>query len=79
MRKTMSRKSIFEAALKLPKKQRGVLAGQLMESLDGPADPDAEALWAIEIERRVASIRAGKAKFEDGDKVLARLKRKFAR
>jgi putative addiction module component (TIGR02574 family) len=72
----MTKNAILEAALKLPPKQRGKLASQLFESLDGPADPDAPALWAAEIKRRVAEVRAGKAKFVDGDKLLARLKRK---
>lgn len=54
---------------------RAELAAELLASLDGPADPDAEAQWAAEIERRVAAIEAGTAVLEPWDEVRRRIER----
>jgi putative addiction module component (TIGR02574 family) len=43
---------LLEDALDLPLEERADLAYELMASLDGPADPDAQAAWTREIERR---------------------------
>ena len=48
--------------LRLPDKDRAELALQLMASLDGAPEPDAEQAWEAEILRRVAEIDAGTAK-----------------
>ena len=32
---------------------------ELLASLDGPSDPDAERTWEAEVGRRIASIEAG--------------------
>jgi putative addiction module component (TIGR02574 family) len=74
----MTKNAILEAALKLPPKQRGKLASQLFESLDGPADPDAPALWEAEIKRRVAEARAGKVKGKPLARVIADVRKKYA-
>lgn len=50
---------LLQSALSLPEQDRAALAAALIESLDGPADPDAEAAWAEEIRRRVAELDAG--------------------
>jgi len=49
----------------------------LIESLDGPADPDAEEAWAEEIERRVAQIERGEVHLVPGDQVFANLRRRL--
>ncbi len=54
---------------------RAELAAELLASLDGPADPDAEAQWTAEIERRVAAIEAGTAVLEPWDEVRRRIER----
>ena len=59
-------------ALRLDPKTRAELAAELLASLDGPSDPDAEAAWAAEIERRVAAIEAG-AKLEPWEQVKRRI------
>lgn len=66
---------IFEAALALSDDDRAKLAEKLVESLDGAVDPDAEAAWASEIERRLARIDAGQARTLSMDEALARLHR----
>jgi putative addiction module component (TIGR02574 family) len=50
---------VLQEALALSADERAELAAALIASLDGPADPDAEAAWAAEIERRGAEIDAG--------------------
>jgi len=57
-----SREKLIEEALQLPEEARAALAGILLESLDGPVDPGAEAAWAEEIDRRVAKLDTGASK-----------------
>jgi putative addiction module component (TIGR02574 family) len=64
-----------EKAAQLPEPERAALALSLIESLDGPADEDAEEAWAREIERRIGEIERGEAKLIPGEEVFARLRR----
>jgi putative addiction module component (TIGR02574 family) len=50
---------LLEDALKLGLPERAELAAELLASLDGAPDEDAEAAWAAEIERRAARARSG--------------------
>ena len=50
---------LLSDALSLPAEARGALATKLIESLDETVDPDAEALWAEEIHRRLKEIDEG--------------------
>ncbi len=43
-------------ALKLPTPDRARLAAELIASVDGGAEPEAEAAWAAEIDRRVRKV-----------------------
>jgi len=47
---------ILKDALALPTAARAALAGSLLESLDTQVDDDAEAAWAIEVNRRVGEL-----------------------
>jgi putative addiction module component (TIGR02574 family) len=64
--------------LELPLHERAELALSIIESLDGPPDPDVEAAWQREIERRCAEIDRGEAKLIPGDEVMERVRRKLA-
>lgn len=66
-----------EKASRLPETERAELALSLIESLDGPADPDVEEAWRIEIERRVGQIERGEVQLIPGDEVFARLRRRL--
>jgi len=66
-----------EKASQLSETERAELALSLIESLDGPADPDVEEAWRIEIERRVGQIERGEVKLIPGDEVFARLRRRL--
>lgn len=64
-------------AAQLSDSERAELALSLIESLDGPADPDVEEAWRVEIERRMAEIDRGEVKLIPGDEVFARLRRRL--
>lgn len=64
-----------EKATKLSETERAELARSLIESLDGPADPDVEKAWQLEIERRVGEIERGEVKLIPGDEVFAEARR----
>jgi putative addiction module component (TIGR02574 family) len=66
---------VLEAALALPEDERAQLAEKLVASLDGNVDPDAEAAWGEEIERRLARIEAGQSQTVSLDESVARLHR----
>jgi putative addiction module component (TIGR02574 family) len=45
----------------------------LLEELDGPPDPDVEAAWLEEVERRAAEIDSGQVTCVPADEVFRRL------
>ena len=56
---TKTSEKLLEDALKLHLPERAELAAELLASLDGAPDDDAEAAWAAEIERRAERARCG--------------------
>lgn len=61
--------------LNLPLTERARLVNKLIASLD--AEPDVEAAWVEEVERRHAEIESGAVELLSGAEVLARLKAEF--
>lgn len=55
----MEPKHVFQEALELPRDARAALAAELIASLDDDVDPDAEHLWAEEIQRRIRELESG--------------------
>ena len=49
---------LLKKALSLDLQDRASLAGALIESLDGDADPGAEGAWEAEIKRRVSELES---------------------
>jgi putative addiction module component (TIGR02574 family) len=72
---TKSAKAVLADALRLDIDARAELAAELLASLDGPADPDAESAWAAEIARRIAAIESGAAKLEAWEDVKRRIEK----
>lgn len=66
-----------QKAAQLSDAERAELALSLIESLDGPADPDVEEAWRVEIERRIGQIDRGEVELVPGDEVFARLRRRL--
>ena len=66
---------VLADALRLEPDSRAKVAEELLASLDGPADPDAEAAWDAEIERRIVAIEAGTVRLESWAEVKRRIER----
>ena len=74
---TKAAEAVLAGALKLDVEARAELAAELLASLDGPADPDAEAAWEVEIARRVAAIEAGTIQLEPWEAVKRRIEKEI--
>jgi hypothetical protein len=68
--------AIEAQALKLALADRAHLLAKLITSLD--ADPEVEAAWALEADRREAEIESGELVAISGPEVLARLRARLA-
>jgi putative addiction module component (TIGR02574 family) len=66
---------VLADALRLEPDSRAEIAAELLASLDGPSEPDAEAAWDAEIERRIAAIEAGDIRLEPWSDVKRRIER----
>ena len=68
-----------EKAAQLSETERAELALALLESLDGPAESEAEVeeAWRIEIERRVSQVEQGEVELVPGDEVIGRVRRRL--
>lgn len=64
---------LWKEASELSEKDRAVLAGLLIESLEGEPDEGVEAAWAAEVERRVAELDAGTVESIPWEEVRQRL------
>jgi putative addiction module component (TIGR02574 family) len=53
---------LLNDAMRLPDEQRAALAAALIESLDHGVDEDAEAVWSVEITRRLRDVESGNVK-----------------
>ena len=67
-------KQILDIALTLSESDRAGLAASLIRSLDDAPDPEAEAKWAIEIERRIRSIDENSVELEEWDSVMVKMR-----
>ena len=74
-------KDVEVQALQLPPQQRSELIHSLIASLDGPMEDSPEAIakaWDEEIDRRIASMDAGRTKWIPGDEALARIRARIS-
>jgi putative addiction module component (TIGR02574 family) len=63
----------------LSSEDRARLAEELLDSLDGASDAEAEAAWDHEIERRVAEVESGAVKLVPAEEVHAEARRLIRR
>jgi putative addiction module component (TIGR02574 family) len=68
-------RTVLADALRLEPDARAEVAAELLASLDGPIDPDAEAAWDAEIDRRIEAIDAGTIGLESWSDVKRRIER----
>jgi hypothetical protein len=66
-------------ALNLPQADRAELACQLVQSLDGRADPDAVSEWDAEVLRRFEQVISGNAGIIDRAEFARRMRERLAR
>lgn len=71
--------AIRQNALSLPLEERAELARDLIASLDGPADANAQAEWDQEICRRINRLRSGEATLLEPEEVFARIRERLKR
>lgn len=64
---------LLREALKLPTPDRARLAAELIASVDGGAEPEAEAAWAAEIDRRVRKVQSAGPEGNSSQEVHARI------
>jgi putative addiction module component (TIGR02574 family) len=66
---------LLQEVLRLPLEARAKLLGELIHSLDeSQPDADRDVAWAVEIQRRIQTYDAGKARVVSGDELLDDLK-----
>ena len=70
-------KELLRQALSLDEKDRAALAGALIESLYGEAEPGAEEAWEAVIERRVEELETGAVEAVPWSEVRERLFRGY--
>lgn len=66
-------------ARQLPREQLAELLDLLTFELHEEIDPEIEAAWADEAQRRLAEIKSGKVKTIPGEQVMAELRRVVGR
>jgi putative addiction module component (TIGR02574 family) len=72
---TKAAAAVLADALRLSDDARAELAAELLASLDGPEDADAQQAWETEIGRRIDAIEAGRIPLEPWDVVRQRIGR----
>ena len=65
---------IVEETKHWPPERVGELVGRLTEDLHA-SDPEIEAAWKIEVDRRIAEIESGKVKGVPAEEVSARIQK----
>lgn len=70
---TKSVATLFEDALVLEENDRATLAGLLFESIEAEPDPDVNAAWEVEIERRLNQLESGEVELIPWDEVKQKL------
>jgi hypothetical protein len=70
---------VLDEALRLSPEEQALVLRELLARLDGEPDPDAEAEWAREIERRAGEARAGAPGAGDWETVCDELEAELRR
>ena len=82
MSNTMANRTVErlrDEALNLPHAERAELACDLVQSLDGPTDPDAAKEWDAEILRRLDEVTSGNAQIIDRAEFARRMRERITR
>ena len=74
---TEQAEKVKQEVLQLTGDERAELARLLIASLDESEDPDAEAAWNAELDRRLKRIEEGKSHLRPECEVLAEIREKY--
>jgi putative addiction module component (TIGR02574 family) len=66
-------KRALDLALELPESERAELVHDLLASLDGPPDADAQQACEAEIAKRLDELQTGKVRTIDAEETLRRI------
>ena len=69
---------VIDEALLLPADARAGLIDKIIESLNLPARPEIDRLWAEEAEQRVKQIDRGEVDLIPGEDVFSKIRNKYA-
>ncbi len=78
----MTRETVLQEALRLPRRERADVAAELLASLDNDLTDDPQELekaWAAEIERRARRVLAGESPGTPWEDVKQRIEGRLAR
>jgi putative addiction module component (TIGR02574 family) len=73
----MDEKILEREAMKLPVRERALLADALLESLDDDAARNVQLAWAAEAEDRIEAYRRGDLSAIDGPSSLKELRSRY--
>jgi hypothetical protein len=73
---TKEAQQLLDEVLRLPMSERALVAAELMASMDGAPDADAEQAWGVEIARRARRALTGESEGLDWDAAMGLLKEK---
>lgn len=74
----MSINNIIDEVLALPVEERALIADSLLRSLNKP-DESIDAKWTETARRRLEELRSGKVKPVPGEKVFAKINKRFSK
>ena len=74
---TKAAQAVLADALRLDADARVELVAELLASLDGPSEADAESAWDAEIERRIRAIESGEIPLEPWESVKRRIEKQI--
>ena len=70
-------RNLLDEALRLPLTERAELAAELLASVDGAPDADAEKAWGAEVERRAERALRGESQGRDAETALQAIESKL--
>ena len=70
-------RELLAEVLKLPLPDRAELAAEVLASIDGEEDADADSAWLAEIERRGRRVLAGQSEGVPWEQVRARIEQRL--
>ena len=76
---TQRAQRVLDEALKLSPEEQSLVLRELLARLEGEPDPDAEAAWAGEIERRAQEARSGAPAAGDWETVCDEIEAELTR